>query len=103
MSTITSRRRFCAVIALCGLGTLGVFRSHKNRVATISWEPNTEPDIAGYRIYYGTAPGNYSTKIDVGNKTTALLNLKDQLGYYFAVTAYNSSGVESNYSAEAVL
>ena len=38
--------------------------------ATASWDPNPEPDIAGYKLSYGTAPGTYTTTVDVGNVTT---------------------------------
>ncbi len=33
----------------------------------IAWDPNTESDLAGYKVYYGTTSRNYGTPIDVGN------------------------------------
>ena len=35
----------------------------------LAWDANTEPDLDGYKIYYGTASGTYSPPIDVGNTT----------------------------------
>ena len=58
------------------------------------------PDPANYRIYYGTSRGIYATTIDVGNVPTySLMNFPSGT-YYFAVTAYDASGNESNFSNE---
>jgi hypothetical protein len=58
-------------------------------------------DLAGYNVYYGTASGNYSQSIDAGNTTTyTVANLAGGLTYYFAVTAYDNSGNESEFSNE---
>lgn len=58
-------------------------------------------DLGGFNIYYGTAPGNYSQNIDVGNVTTYQVdNLTMGVTYYFVTTAYDTSGNESGYSNE---
>lgn len=68
---------------------------------TLAWDPNTEPDLAGYRVYYGTAPREYVDSIDVGNITTYQLDyLLDGVTYFIAVTAYDTSGNESDFSHE---
>ncbi len=70
---------------------------------TLGWDQNTEPDLAGYKIYYGTSSGNYTESVNItsGNITTCTISdLIEGQTYYFAATAYNSSLVESNYSAE---
>ena len=69
----------------------------------VNWNPNTEPDLAGYRIYVGTASGQYGEPVDVGNVTEHVMEITPQHGatYYFALTAYDTSGNESGYSAEA--
>jgi hypothetical protein len=75
---------------------------------SLSWDAPTEntdgtrlTDLAGYNIYYGTAAGDYSNSINVGKNTTyQVTNLRDGLTYYFAVTAYDISGNESEYSTE---
>lgn len=76
--------------------------------AELSWNPNTEADLAGYRIYYGTAPrnadcppGGYAYNIDVRKATNYnVSNLKLGQTYYFSVTSYNTSGKESCFSGE---
>lgn len=78
--------------------------------ATLSWDPNTEPDLAGYKIYYGTSPRTgtdpkicdlcgYLDRVNVGNVTTYTFNnLTNGQTYYFSVTAYDTSGNESAFS-----
>jgi hypothetical protein len=68
---------------------------------TLAWNPNSEPEAAGYRLYYGKAMGNYESVIDVGNQTTYnLSDLEDAKAYYFVVTAYDALGRESDFSSE---
>jgi chitinase len=66
---------------------------------TLAWDPNTEVDLGGYRIHYGTASGSYSVHTDVRNVTTyTVTGLVEGQTYYFAATAYDTSGTESGYS-----
>lgn len=76
---------------------------------TLLWDPPNESDIAGYRLYYGTTSGNYSQSTEVGNATTTTVsNLTVGQTYYFAVTDFNTAGLESlpsnevSYTAVAV-
>ena len=63
---------------------------------TLAWDPDTAPDIAGYRLYSGIASGVYTKVTEVGNATTtAVSNLVAGTTYFFAVTAYNAAGLES--------
>ncbi len=56
-------------------------------------------DLAGYRVYYGTSSSNLTDSIDIGNETEAVVNnLQPGVTYYIAITSYNTSGNESNYS-----
>lgn len=66
----------------------------------LAWDPNTEPDLVGYRVYYGTASRTYGTSIDVGNVTSyTLTGLTLGQTYFIAVTAHNTVS-ESGYSNE---
>lgn len=70
--------------------------------ATISWKANTESDLSGYRVYYGTASRSYGPPVPAGKVTQyTLANLTNGKTYYFGVTALDFSGNESGYSAEA--
>ena len=42
---------------------------------TATWDRNTDATTAGYRLYYGTAPGNYQWSLDAGNQVSAPLAL----------------------------
>jgi len=58
-------------------------------------------DLEGYKVYYGTESGKYKASYDVKNLTTYNIDdLIDWYTYYFAVTAYDTSGNESPYSKE---
>ena len=66
---------------------------------TLAWDANTEADLAGYKVHYGTASGSYTTSVDVHKVTTAIVTgLAAGQTYYFVVTAYNAANNESGYS-----
>lgn len=68
---------------------------------TLAWDPNPESDLAGYIVYYGSASRNYTNAVNVGNITTNTVSgLVNGATYFFAVTAYNTNGLESDFSAE---
>jgi hypothetical protein len=67
----------------------------------LSWDPNHEPDLAGYRIYYGTSSRNYDQTTDVGNTSSCTLSgLEPTRRYYMVLTAYDIPGNESDFSNE---
>ena len=70
--------------------------------ATLAWQPSSDPTVMGYQLYYGAASHAYTGMVNVGPSTTATVsNLVTGTTYYFAVTAYNSSGAQSPFSNEA--
>ncbi len=73
----------------------------------LSWDPpttNTDgtplTDLGGYKLYYGTGSGSYGSVIDVGNVITYTVTGLLDGTYYFAVTAHDTLGNESNFSNE---
>ena len=70
---------------------------------TVTWDTNTESDLSGYRVFYGTSSRNYLNSISVGRVTSATINgLTVGTTYYFAVKAVDTSGNLSGYSAEVI-
>ena len=68
---------------------------------TLAWNPNPEPNIAGYRLHIGTSSRIYPVTLEVGNTTTATVsNLTPGSSYFFVVTAYNHAALESLLSNE---
>lgn len=73
-----------------------------SRIGRISWNANSEPDLAGYRVYWGTTiSGQYQNSVDVGNVTNMTLGpFLDSKRVYAAISAYDTSGNESALSVE---
>ncbi len=71
------------------------------KAPTTNVDGTTLTDLAGYKIYYGTSSGAYTSAVDVGNVTSyQVQNLSDGSTYFFAVTDYNANFVESAFSTE---
>jgi len=86
-------------------------------VVTLQWDANIELDLDGYKIYYdrdsgepydGTdadpGPSPITLPVgdlpDPGNPEYSLTGLNDNETYFFVVTAYDTEGLESDYSNE---
>ena len=77
------------------------------REITIAWDSNNENGLAGYGIYVRNTPDEpfrllddlYLDELeDPDNPMITLTQLEDGSTYYFAVTAFDNDGYESNYS-----
>lgn len=69
--------------------------------ATLSWNANSEPDVAGYQLWHGIVSTDYTEARDVGNVRTYVWNdLLPGSTHFFVLTAYDLSGNESLYSLE---
>lgn len=86
------------------LPLLIIFLSTSNAFSgdvSLEWDPSIEPNVSGYKMYYGTSSGDYTYTVDVGNYTTCTISgLEEGNTYYFATTAYDFSGNEADYSNE---
>lgn len=71
--------------------------SHASTVG-LQWDPNSEPGVSGYKVYYAPDSSTFegSIPIDVHNQTSATISgLDPDKAYKFAVTAYDAAGQES--------
>jgi Fibronectin type III domain len=98
---------FLFIFAGCSGGGGGGGSSTGNGgIIKIGWDPNTESDLAGYRVYYGTRSDNaFTTSSDVGMASRdgdlvvyTITNLNKGQEYCIALTAYNTSNYESGLS-----
>lgn len=63
---------------------------------TLAWSQSADTNVVGYFRYYGRASGNYTNKVNVGKVTSATIpGLTEGATYFFAITAYVASGLES--------
>lgn len=88
-----------SLLALTGC-TFSMFGAQS---VTLAWNANTETNLAGYRLYHGLASRSYSTgyvQVLHPVTTATVTNLAAGPTNYFAVTAYTSAGLESDYSDE---
>ncbi len=89
-------------LLLLGVASLAALPVSAELTVPLMWEPSVDPNVAGYRIYYGVTSRNYVTSVDVGNVTSASVSIPAyNTTYYFAATTYDVSGNESDYSDEA--
>src|SRR4051812_43058994 len=87
-----------SVLLLCG-ALAGTVQAQSS--VTLAWNPVTNSPVTGYRLYRGTTSHAYIANTNAGCSTQATLTgLIAGVTNYFAVTAYNASGVESDYSTE---
>ncbi len=80
----------------------GVFAAGRDQVVTVTWEPNTESDLAGYKVYRSaTALTGYETHVQTESPTLVDSKLTNNQTYYYRVSAVDEAGNESPVSETA--
>ena len=70
---------------------------------TLTWDPNPDSDLAGYKVYRATASGAYGAAlgtVPAGTVTYQATGLSGNTTYFFVITAYDNAGNESLFSNE---
>ena len=99
------------MLSACGGGGSSTSSSNPPEATTssitLSWETPVSladgrplADLSGFNIYYGKSPLGYSEMIDTGDVRTYTLQNMPAGTYYFAITAYDSAGNETDFSPE---
>ena len=71
---------------------------------SLEWDPVDDPDIKGYRVYYGLAPTAMTAVADAGLVSgTTIDGLADCATWYLAVRSYDGGGLESVESSNVVM
>lgn len=87
-----------------------VEQGNGNGTLALSWQPPTEntdgsalTNLKGYKIYYGTSPGNYDQTVTIDNAGISSYVIENLSGgtYYVAISAVSTNGAESDLSGEA--
>lgn len=101
-TSLANRMRGSAYVALLSLLlALSSLTSFAAPSITLAWDPSADPSVVGYKVYYGVGTRNYTNSLSAGSATTfTVSNLVIGRTYYFAATAYDTNGIESDYSSE---
>ena len=87
--SIILKTLLCVVVIPATAGTL-----------TFNWSPSPDKDCVGYNLYYGPNSRTYTNKTDAKCSTSITVSNLPNVKLYFAVTAYDLKGEESDYSKE---
>lgn len=67
---------------------------------TLAWDPSPSPEVTDYRVYWGPESGRYTNYVASGGALTAQVAGLPAGRAYFAATALDGTGLESEFSEE---
>ena len=84
----------------------GLYTVTGDETVYMSWLDNTEPDVAGYRVYEAPCAGGSSCPYErigsTGSTTFTVTGLTNGVTRYYAVAAYDFAGNESDLAYETI-
>jgi hypothetical protein len=90
-----------AALVVAGTFVFTNYEAQGLKSISLAWDPSTGPGVVGYTVQYGTNSRQYSDFLVVALSTTATIpNLVEGVSYFFAVSAYTVTGLESDPSEE---
>jgi len=70
---------------------------------TLAWNPDLNPNVAGYNIYFWVKGGHSTNRVSIGPATCVTIsNLVAGATCYFAATTYDAFGLQSPFSSPLV-
>jgi len=84
---------------IVAIGLLITFSLALSAEIRLAWDQSPDTEIAGYKLYYGRASGQYDAAINIGNNSSYTL-IVPKGRYFIALTAYDNTGNESDFSNE---
>jgi len=84
----------CMAVALAGVCLA------RGETVTLAWDASASTNVAGYRVYYGTNSRAYCCMTNAGLVLTQAVVLPHSGRWFFAATAYDTNGLESDFSSE---
>ncbi len=69
---------------------------------SLAWDAVTNLGVTGYKVYWGGRTGGYTNASATAATNASICGLGRTNTYYFAVTATNNAGMESDFSQEVV-
>lgn len=93
------KRIFMVCVLVCMFASLAIGLPGTKQYQAV-WDPNSEPDLAGYKMYWSKTQGVYNENdmVDVGNVTKQKVTGVVPIDSYITVTAYDLSGNESDFA-----
>jgi hypothetical protein len=72
----------------------------RSQTVTLAWDASPSAAVAGYRVYWGTNSRAYCCVTNAGLALTQAVALPHRGRWFFAATAYDTNGLESDFSSE---
>ena len=95
------QKRAAVLLLGCSLIFFAQIPTASASTVTLAWDPSADTNVSSYNIYYGGASGSYTNEISAGDITSAVVSgLSEGATYFFAATAVDSTGDESDFSNE---
>jgi Fibronectin type III domain len=94
------RNVFISFLLLCSAVLLN-YSVIASQSVTLGWDTSSDPNVAGYNVYYGMVSHQYTNEVSAGNKASVVISgLTVGMTYYFAATTYDIFDQESSFSDE---